>query len=37
MTLFRHKNLLLARYVEAPDQPFVIIDCKKLKPLDETK
>lgn len=33
--MFCHKNLLLARYKEAHDKPFVIIDKQTLKPVDE--
>lgn len=35
--MFCHKDLLLARYKEAEDKPFVIINKDTLKPADETQ
>ena len=35
--MFQHGDMILARYSEAPDKPFVIIDKGTLKPVDETE
>ena len=35
--MFQHGDMILARYSEAPDKPFVIIDKETLKPVDETE